>query len=197
LGVHTLFDAVASCVEFSGIIDRTVHYLKLHRGVNAITSRSWHILRHSEIRCIVEAIEASDQVYRQRLAEGGNECEKLSSLIDTAGDKLGPAAHKTCRDAVEALHWTFGVRSVIAKPFSTHVILAWPVRISAEFINLIEQRQPIPLIILAHWAVLLHAERSFWVFGNAGLNMLGPLLSYLGSYWDEWLELPRSVHQQG
>jgi hypothetical protein len=196
LGMHTLFDAVTSCTDFGGMLERTIHYLKLHRGVNAITSQSWHILRHSELRVIFDAIETGDQLYRHRVGNTENECEKLSSLVQKSSDGLGPGPYKACQEAVQALQWTFGVRSTVSEPYPVHITLAWPVRVSADFVNLLEQRQPIPLIILAHWAVLLHIDRKFWIFGNAGRHMINPLLAYLGSYWDEWLELPRSIIQQ-
>lgn len=193
LGMHTLFDAVTSCTDFGGLLEKTVHYLKLHRGVSAVTSQSWHVLRNSELRVIIDAIETGDQLYRNRVGHTDNECDKLSSLVQQSSDRLGPGPYKACQEAVQVLQWTFGVRRTVAEPYPTHVVLAWPIRVSAEFVDLLEQRQPIPLIILAHWAVLLHYDRNFWVFGNGGRDMIKPLLAYLGSYWDDWLELPRSV----
>ncbi|XXH01896.1 hypothetical protein Hte_008258 [Hypoxylon texense] len=193
IGMHALFDAVASYTDFSIFLNNVVHYLRLHRGVSAITHQSWHILSRSEIRYITDSIMTADDLYRQRLGDMGNECDKLVDLIRTSTDKLGPGPYKACQEAVEALHWVFGIRRTISKLCPTHITLAWPVRLSAEFVELLEQRQPISLIILAHWAVLLHVDRDFWVFGNAGQHMIRALLTYLGSYWDEWLVLPRSV----
>ncbi|ETS78054.1 hypothetical protein PFICI_10116 [Pestalotiopsis fici W106-1] len=195
-GLHTLFDAVASCTDSNRILDKTIHYLKLHRGVSAVTGQSWHILRHSGISRIMDAIEAGDQLYRQQLGDTDNECSKLSKLVHASTDKLGAGSFKACQEAVDVLHWVFGVRRTVPEPFPTHIILAWPIRISAEFIELLEQRQPIPLIILAHWAVLLYFDRDFWVFGDAGRQIVRPILGYLGSYWDEWLDLPRTILDQ-
>ncbi|KAF3018477.1 hypothetical protein E8E14_008942 [Neopestalotiopsis sp. 37M] len=195
-GLHTLFEAVVSCTDSNSMLDKTIHYLKLHRGVGAVTSQSWHTLRHSAISRIMDAIEAGDQLYRQQLGETDNECNRLAGLVRASSDKLGEGPHKTCQEAVNVLHWVCGVRRTVPEPFPSHLILAWPIRISAEFIELLEQRQPIPLIILAHWAVLLHFDRDFWVFGDAGRQIIKPILGYLGSYWDEWLDLPRSVVEQ-
>ncbi|KAK8005505.1 Upc2 protein [Apiospora arundinis] len=196
LGMHTLFDAVASCKDLGDILDKTIHYLKVHRGVYAITSRSWQILRQSEIRCIVDAIETGAKLYEQQPDDTDNECNRLSSLLRAHSDKLGPGPYRACQEAVEALHWTFGVRRTVHAPYSTHVTLAWPVRVTADFAELLQQRQPIALVILAHWAVLLHVDREFWIFGDAGQRLIRALLTYLGSYWDKWLDLPRSVFHE-
>ncbi|KAH8653744.1 hypothetical protein BX600DRAFT_440800 [Xylariales sp. PMI_506] len=196
IGLHTLFDAIASCTEFNGLLEKITHYLKLHRGVSAITQQSWPVLRHSELRHIIDAIEAGTEAYQQ-YADEPNECDKLVELIRNSSDKLSPASLKACQDAIQALRWVFGVRRHLSEPYPSQVTSAWPIRISAEFVELLEQRQPIPLIILAHWAVLLHIDRNFWVFGNAGRHIIESLSTYLGSYWDEWLELPRSVLNAG
>lgn len=197
IGMHTLFDAVASFTEFSTFLNNMVHYLKLHRGVSVIAQQSWHTLSRSEIRPIADSIAAGDEIYRKERGNMENECDKLVDLVSISKDKLGSGPHKACQDAVQALHWVFGVRRTISDPYPTHITLSWPVRISADFIELLEQRQPIPLIIFAHWAVLLHVDRDFWVFGNAGQHMIKVLLSYLGSYWDEWLALPKGILNEG
>lgn len=192
IGMHSLFDAVNSCPD-SIDLDKITNYLKLHRGVGAITDQSWHVLRHSEIRHIIDSIEAGSELYHQQFGDTENECDQLMSLVHESSDKLGPRSYKACREAVEALHWVFGVRRTVSQVYSTQIILAWPVRISADFVELLEQRQPIALIILAYWAVLLHADRDFWAFGHAGRNLINCLLAYLGSYWNQWLHLPRRV----
>ncbi|KAI1439416.1 hypothetical protein F5Y02DRAFT_405810 [Annulohypoxylon stygium] len=193
IGMHTLFDAVASHADSIGFLDKITRYLKLHRGVGAITYQSWHTLRYSEIRYIIDAIEAGDELYRQNLGNAENECDRLMSLVRTSTDKLSSGPLETCQEATQALHWVFGVRRNISEPYLTHITLSWPIRISSEFVELVEQRQPIALIILAHWAVLLHIDRDFWVFGDAGRRIIESLLTHLGSYWDEWLDLPRSI----
>lgn len=193
LGMHALFDAVTSCTDYVDLLDKITGYLKVHRGVAAITYQSWPTLRHSEIHFIIDAIEAGDELYRQRRGDTANQCDKLLALLRESSDKLGPGPYQVCLEALEALHWAFGVRNTVAEGYPTHVTLAWPTRVSAEFVELIEQRQPVSLIILAHWAVLLHADRDFWVFGNAGRNIITHISTYLGSYWDDWLQLPRSI----
>ena len=192
LGMHTLFDAVASC-KGSVALDKIINYLKVHRGVTAITYQSWHTLRHSEIRYIIDAIEAADSLYRQQLGDTENDCDVLLNLFNESSEKLSPGQYKACLEAIQALHWVFGLRRTVSELHPMQITLAWPARISVEFVESLEQRQPIALVILAYWAVLLHADRDIWVFGNAGRHIIECLSAHLGSYWDEWLDLPRSV----
>ncbi|KAH6658659.1 hypothetical protein BKA67DRAFT_512770 [Truncatella angustata] len=191
LGMHTLFDAVASYEDVPDFLDKIIHYLKLHHGVRAITNQSWHVLRNSEIQHCINSIESSDQVYQ--MENPASQCDRLSSLLDAWRDKLGPGPYNACHEAVRSLCWAFSLHSSLLKPYPLHITMAWPVMISVEFIELVEQRQPVPLIILAHWAMLLHYEREFWVFGGAGRVIIESLSRYVGPYWDDWLVAPKEA----
>lgn len=191
LGMHTLFDAVASYKDVPDFLDKIIHYLKLHRGVRAITNQSWDVLRNSEIEHCIDSIESSDKVYQ--MENPANECDRLSSLLDGWCDKLNPNIYNTCHEAVQSLHWAFSLHSSLSKPYPLHITLAWPVMISIEFIELLDQRQPVPMIILAHWAMLLHSDRKFWVFGDAGRVIVESISRYVGPYWDDWLVAPKEA----
>ena len=193
LGMHTLFDAVTSYRDVPDFLDKIIGYLKLHRGVRAITNQSWDVLRNSEvIQHCIDPIESSDELY-QRQENAANECDTLSSLLETWCDELGPGPYKACHEAVKTLRWAFGLHRSLPKPYPLHITMAWPVMLSVEFIELLVQRQPVSLVILAHWAMLLHAHREFWVFGDAGRVIIESLSRYVGSYWDDWLAVPRDA----
>ncbi|OTB04465.1 hypothetical protein M426DRAFT_154851 [Hypoxylon sp. CI-4A] len=192
LGMHTLFDAVASYNDIPDLLDKIVHYLKVHHGVRAITNQSWHVLRDSEILHRINSIEASDEACPQK-EKPANECDRLLSLLDSWCDKLSPGTYNTCLEAIRSLSWGFNLYSSLSSPDSLHITMAWPVMISAEFIELLDQRQPVPLIVLAHWAMLLHFEREFWVFNGAGRIIIESLSRHLGPYWDDWLTAPKEA----
>lgn len=45
---------------------------------------------------------------------------------------------------------------------------------------------------LAYYAVILHKRRNPWVIGDAGKYLLESTICHLGTYWDPWLEWPKS-----
>ncbi|KAI9148417.1 hypothetical protein HJFPF1_12249 [Paramyrothecium foliicola] len=192
LGMHALFDAVASYQNSPEFLDKIVHYLKLHRGVRAVTNQSWQVLRNSEIRRCIDPIEAGDEERRLK-EQPAPQCHRLRSLLDAWSDKLGSTTYDICLEAVRSLSWVFDLHASLSSPYPVHITIAWPVLVSAEFVELLEQRQPVALIILAHWAILLHAEREFWVFNDAGRVIIQFLSGHLGSYWEEWLAGPMEV----
>lgn len=103
LGIHVLCDTLAyhDDNDLGTILDRFTHHLDLHRGVRAVTSRSWHLLRETDLRPIIQAAEALPA-----MGEGiGPECEGLKMLIKS-GD-LGPNSITAYQLAIDRLQWVF------------------------------------------------------------------------------------------
>ncbi|KAK9487013.1 hypothetical protein V1527DRAFT_462377 [Lipomyces starkeyi] len=187
LGVHVLCDTLRfRDNNFNVFLDRFVSYLHLHRGVRAITNRSWHLLRETELKPILEAAESLPQT-----KEGiGRECYGLQLLIMSAD--LSPSVVNACQQAIVHLQWVFDGQGTQPEG-NPNVIFAWPVLVSAEYADLLMQRTPEALIILAYYAVLLYYRREIWVFGDAGKFLIESITRHLGTYYKKWLAWPNSV----
>ncbi|KAF2716985.1 hypothetical protein K431DRAFT_234090, partial [Polychaeton citri CBS 116435] len=42
------------------------------------------------------------------------------------------------------------------------IIMAWPNQLNPQFPDLLECREPIALLVLAHYAILLSTRRKLW-----------------------------------
>jgi hypothetical protein len=192
ISLQSLFEAKACQDDFAGFLTKIIRHLSLHRGVQAVSSDAWGFLRQTGIKHIIHAIEAGDGDGSQA-ADTANECDHVQRLLESSRDQLGSQTYDACSAALSVLRWVFRTRKALPEPYPTHITLAWPVRITPEFMSLLEQRQPVSLIILAYWAMLLHADRHFWVFGDAGRFMIESLVNYLGDYWEDWLVVPKTA----
>lgn len=190
VGLHCLFEAATSREDFSDFLGKVVKHLKLHQGVGTIAHQGWQFLRQTGLNQIINTIETGDKA-QLRGTDRMHECDHVESLLKKSRDTIGVGAYEACHQALSFLRWIFDARGDMPEPYPTHLTMAWPVRIAPGFIELLEQRQPVSLIILAHWAILLHADREFWVFGDAGRYMIESLCNYLGPYWEDWLSVPR------
>ncbi|KAK1622540.1 hypothetical protein BDP81DRAFT_466054 [Colletotrichum phormii] len=189
LGTQVLCDTLHSYrTDFNGFLDQFAWYLNLHRGVSTVTGRSWHIIRESGCKDFVEFLESNKPDPNQR-----SEVDILHSMLDQAD--LGPVSLQACRDATESLRQCYSIyRSIAVR--STHQsasVMAFGVRVATGFIDVVKQRRPEALVILAFYAVLLHWCRSYWVFGDAGQWIIRSVSAHLGDYWSEWLAFPQAV----
>jgi hypothetical protein len=73
------------------------------------------------------------------------------------------------------------------------MIMAWPIRLSTAYLELLEQQRPEALIILAYYTVPLHFYSSSWIIGDSGQRLLAAIEQRLGNYWSAWLEWPKEI----
>jgi hypothetical protein len=73
------------------------------------------------------------------------------------------------------------------------LVFAWPILVSPDYVELLRQQQAEALIILAHYAVLLHRGRGLWLVGEGGRFLIESICGNLGSIWQEWLEIPKAA----
>lgn len=71
------------------------------------------------------------------------------------------------------------------------MVCEWTMLVPPLFIELLAVKKPVALIVLAHYAVLLHHGRELWQVRDAGAYILGIIEDYLGPQWGEWIQYPR------
>ncbi|KAJ9143095.1 C6 finger domain-containing protein [Pleurostoma richardsiae] len=186
LGLHVMFDTLLWREDFNEVLDRLTTYLSLHRGVRATTGQTWPLIE-AELRPLIGGLS-----FDPPAASKGKECDPLMALIDQAD--FGETSSAACRQAAERLQWAFDVhRGMPTRGSRVNIVVAWPIVIPVTFVDLLRQRRPEALVILAYYAVLLHDSRDFWVFGNGGRFLLKTISTHLGCYWDEWLVWPNEM----
>lgn len=203
LGIHVLFDTLLfRPADFGIFIDRFVGYLRLHRGTCTLGRGAYSLIRGSEEHR--HMIPGTDVLSLEKVSSK-NECATLKSLIQSAD--LSQASVNACQQAIDLLQWSFdssrpqpstqseGSTSSDgnAETGQVDTLFAWPITIPLEFTELILQRKPEALAILAHYGVLLHQRRDFWIIQDGGEFLISAIVRYLGSYWEHWLELPMSI----
>lgn len=62
-----------------------------------------------------------------------------------------------------------------------------------DFLIRLNQRQPIALLIFAHFGVLLHGLTNYWFFHGWGQAIVAAVDELLGDYWSDWMQWPRDA----
>ncbi|USP81329.1 hypothetical protein yc1106_08603 [Curvularia clavata] len=189
LGLHALADAVKGLrTDEEGFLDNFIMYLNLHRGVRAVTQQFWDVLKQSRLS---PALNSAEVAMGAANSNNQDRASSVASLLYRLLDHsdMGIDSKTACRDAVAHLQKVYetqpqGEGSCEEKLGGSDLIWAWPVLLSAAFTELLVKRQSEALVILCHYAVLLHERRGVWLVGNAG------------SYWRRWLELPYEVLEE-
>lgn len=168
-------------------LDSFNQYLKLHRGVKAITAGTWQYLKTSELaEFLASAVNSTAS------STAGNECSTLSGLIDES--TVSVVEREVYSSTIEILESLFNVARESPGNL-TSALCSWPILTPAEYSNLLAQRRPQALIILAYYGVLLHQQRGLWIVGDRGKFLIHSITRVLGHKWSGWLSWPVSQVQ--
>ncbi|KAI1329074.1 hypothetical protein F5Y16DRAFT_367348 [Xylariaceae sp. FL0255] len=188
LGQYVIFDIFSQGEDFTKTLNRFVQCMKLHHGIRDVLAPVWHKVNPvMGGRCQLAEWWSNGT---HELGERGSSCLLLWELLGRSD--VSSSSRQVYSSTVEALQMMFDNMS--AQPSNRMaVVQEWLVRVPMDFVDLIGQRRPEALIILAHYAVLLHHARGFWAVGSAGRFLIQSITSYLGEYWFKWLEWPNEI----
>jgi hypothetical protein len=92
--------------------------------------------------------------------------------------------------AIHILELTFAVAAGSPKAPSDALLKIWIHFVSDRYIELLSERQPGSLIILAHYAVLLHRSSRYWYLEGVAEQLLSIANAFVPAEWRSWLDWP-------
>lgn len=198
LGAHLLCDTLIYRGDdtLTRFLEKFVQYIHIHRGIRTVVGGQWDALTQSPIgrSFISDRFMLSHQPTTFEPA-----LEKLLGLIKSA--KLGDPLTETYKltignlqSIMNACEISAGSASTTSASMSTYAaVISWPVMVPIEYVDALDMRRPEALVILAHYAALLHLYRQLWIFGDGGRFLIESICESLGNGWENWLEWPKKV----
>jgi hypothetical protein len=117
---------------------------------------------------------------------------KLAELVPLAAEP----ARDMCQKMLSLLSWCFEeIYGTSARRKSRiegrfEVVMAWLYYISDEFVLCLWEKEPVPLVLLAHFTVLLQLLERFWYMRGWGAHVLQGVSEILDPNYAPWLEWP-------
>jgi hypothetical protein len=100
--------------------------------------------------------------------------------------------------AIHVLELMFAVVAASPNPPSDGLLKIWIHFVSDRYIELLTQRQPGSLIILAHYAVLLRrSSEKYWYLEGVAEQILNIADAFVPSEWRSWLDWPKAQIRGG
>lgn len=191
LSVHLLAETLVRHKDsFHSFISHFTNNLGAARGVRAVVNGAYSFL---DTTILGPALTVS----RENLTQdpNGSDCDPLWHRISIATARMDPARQDAYRSATQALRRVFKTQArACSDAFRlTQAVLAWPDYLTTTFEGLLRRMDPIALVILAHYAVLLYRGRHLWLFGDGGRFIIESVSHKLGAEWLEWLDFPKAA----
>lgn len=180
LALHYLAETVTGHVDldFAVTLDCTLNYFRLSRGARVMGDRANSTFGNSSVSQWL--ISAS----KEGPPDSNDTPEELATLAAMLlTSDLNEDSQKACEEAIEGLN--FVMRHI--NSWGVHALMAWSNLIPLRFLTLLEKQIPEALVILAHYAILLHRFRAFWCLDDIGQRLVEGITRLLASYWATWL----------
>ena len=84
-------------------------------------------------------------------------------------------------EIIQKLESFYGAFSIVTSDRS--LVFIWCAIVSAEFVAGLRERDPMALLVLAHWAVLLHSVSAQWWAGERGKLLVEAIYHELDDEW--------------
>lgn len=176
--------------ESTGPLEEILGIFRLLRGVQLVVTgiREW--VRDSEI-----APMFADRDIDRTISLPGDVIAALNLLEERNQQLSKPESDTRAYNlAIEGLEDCFKVISTQdAKTSSDRDhgrVLGWPITASQEYIALLSSRQPMALVILAHFAVILDDMRDSWWVREWGSRLIHDIRQMLSDYWQDLMAWP-------
>lgn len=99
--------------------------------------------------------------------------------------------------AIHILELSFAVAAKSTKSPSDALLKIWMHFVSDRYVELLSEKQPGSLIILAHYAVLMGRGNQYWYLEGVSAQILSIAIAFIPSEWSSWLDWPKAQIQGG
>lgn len=105
-------------------------------------------------------------------------------------EALQDPAHKEALYGSVIEHLSVSLKKLMEGVEPKMFAFCWTFQVSAGFLELLEAREPFALVVLAHYAVILHHLRDCWWMGDWGTRILSQIGNSLDSEWRAFIGWP-------
>lgn len=156
-----------------------------------MVGNSWEFIKNSDVKCLLH----DDGPVVNRDDEVTQALEDLRTNFSQSHTLSAFESNVYC-EAIARLIWVYNSQppdSTPDDPPNPRMVTAWPISISAEYTELLNERKPEALVVMAYFSILLYSRRTFWAVGDAGRYLLNAIEEYLGEGWVAWLAVPKGM----
>ena len=174
-------------------IDKIVECFQLSRGIKLVVSPHWPYLSQTWLKSLFRVKTDNDCHEDQIRANLATEFPTYPMVRSLAFGQEDAERRKCCIETIEDIFTSIGALSQHPEgyPTSAYLIDQWIVKLPAVFKDMLIERRPIALIILAYWAVLTSINPRPWHLRGLAEVLIARIETILGDEWAEFLRWPK------
>ncbi|KAF2836935.1 hypothetical protein M501DRAFT_938740 [Patellaria atrata CBS 101060] len=175
-------------------LDNIIHCLSLIRGVGPLIGPYWPELKQSELYKLVpqDIVNIDWAAVDETEMAKSDDTPPLQRLYEATKTIKDPEVAEAYTSAIRNLHGAFIRFPQYPSHSALSILKIWPVRLSPEFMELLGNKHPEALVILAYFSVLLGRCRWYWFMEGWSERVVDTVEALLDDEWKDWLQWPKA-----
>ena len=165
-------------------------WLLLFRGMRSIIGMNYDVLRHSELAPMFHI--SIQNIENQRPANIEHIKELREMMSETAKSDPDLEMYLFALDALAKSFSSEAIPGARATQASPQVAFVWFYQVSDTFVQRLQERRPLALLILSYFCVELNDLSSFWWMKGWAQHLLSEIYSCISKDFQIWLRWPMS-----
>ena len=172
-------------------IDNIVTFIVLIRGVNTVLQSGLDWIKAGSLEALLQT-ERVD--WRQKIGPLPMSLRDATLKLRAWNDRhtVEPRWELYAK-TIQNLESFYGAFSIVTSDRS--LVFIWCATVPGEFAARLRERDPMALVILAHWAVLLHSVSAQWWAGERGKLLVEAIYQELDDEWKAAVQWSMDVVQ--
>ena len=174
--------------------EKVLQSVRLLQGIRAIVYGWWHFLITSDLKDILKEAVTLNLEWNDMVTNRFEEF-RVQILQSPGLDQTHATVYdKAIEELVLVYKSAFGNGSECSPHDRAAIKHAtqWLIVVPPAYTELLVQRKPEALVILGHFAIILHKLRACWMVGDAGQQLLLLVEAHLEETWHATLSWPKS-----
>ncbi|CAD0052791.1 unnamed protein product, partial [Aureobasidium pullulans] len=174
-------------------IDKIIESFQLSRGINMVAAKYWPYLKHTWINSnIPDLVDDQEEEMRNSLKDKFTTYSSINALA------LGQEDPERSKVALQTVDKTFRYIAHLMDdgynyPTLIYLVDAWSVTLPTVYREMLEERKPVALVILAYYAVLISLTPEVWHLDGWPTLLINRIADILGPEWSEFLRWPQEI----
>lgn len=174
-------------------IDKIIESFQLSRGINMVAAKYWPYLKHTWINSnIPDLVDDQEEEMRNSLKDKFTTYSSINALA------LGQEDPERSKVALQTVDKTFRYIAHLMDdgynyPTLIYLVDAWSVTLPTVYREMLEERKPVALVILAYYAVLISLTPEVWHLDGWPTLLINRVADVLGPEWSEFLRWPQEM----
>ncbi|KAE8152067.1 Zn(II)2Cys6 transcription factor [Aspergillus avenaceus] len=167
-------------------LDTLNNIFVLCRGVQQITNSAFSHLRQSSFAPLFAAVPPPT-ILPDAVKNSLDHLDMLNATCGLEGDHDVPTYEQVIRALRDLSAYTY------AQPTSMTMAAGWAIRTTPSYLEYIQRKEPLALVVHAHYCAFLHLARGNWFLQSWGSCVLRDIYQLLSSEWRTHIQWP--VHE--